>query len=290
MKKYTQYPRSVTTISIIALSVFLITTCMNKDSENNLVIKNLQGESFAGSETCISCHKSVYENHLKTAHYHTSRKATEEYIKGSFKEGENRYAYNASVVVAMEKRDSGFYQVEYFRDLEKKVRRFDVVVGSGTKGQSFLYWRDNKLFQLPITFFTAADQWSNSPGFPDKVVFNRVITSRCLECHTSFAKTISAPGKEPEEFDNAQMIFGVDCEKCHGPAAKHVEFQSQHPKETKSKYIINPVSFSRQQNLDLCASCHGAGFKNCNLHFHLRPAMIFLNFLLLIPLHPSRKI
>jgi hypothetical protein len=31
----------------------------------------------------------------------------------------------------------------------------------------------------------------------------------------------------------------------------------QNPKETTGKYIINPVSFSRKQNLNLCALCHG---------------------------------
>src|SRR5205823_3501452 len=42
-----------------------------------------------------------------------------------------------------------------------------------------------------------------------------------------------------------------------GPAAKHVEYQTLHPKEIKAKYIINPAMLSRQQNLDLCAMCHG---------------------------------
>jgi hypothetical protein len=46
--------------------------------------------------------------------------------------------------------------------------RFDMVIGSGVMGQSFLTWRNNKLYQLPITYFTAADQWSNSPGFQMK--------------------------------------------------------------------------------------------------------------------------
>lgn len=110
---------------------------------------------------------------------------------------------------------------------------------------------------MPITYFTAANTWSNSPGFPDKVIFNRLITSRCLECHTTYAKTISIEGKEPEQFDRKQMILGVDCEKCHGPAAKHVEFQMQNPRERTAKYIINPATLTRLQNLELCALCHG---------------------------------
>jgi len=110
---------------------------------------------------------------------------------------------------------------------------------------------------MPITYYTAANQWSNSPGFPNKVVLNRPITSRCLECHTTYAETISAPGKEPEEFDHDRILFGVDCEKCHGPAAQHVEFQTKNPNDKTGKYIVNPASLTRQQNIDLCALCHG---------------------------------
>jgi mono/diheme cytochrome c family protein len=57
------------------------------------------------------------------------------------------------------------------------------------------------------------------------------------------------------------MIFGVDCEKCHGPAARHVEYQSQNPGEKTGKYVINPSTFSRQQKLDMCALCHGGNIK-----------------------------
>jgi hypothetical protein len=58
------------------------------------------------------------------------------------------------------------------------------------------------------------------------------------------------------------MIFGVDCEKCHGPGAKHVEFQTSHPKDSLAKYILNPATFTRQQNLDLCGLCHGGKIIN----------------------------
>ena len=252
-----QNHRSLITITIIVLLVFLISQCVNKEEDEPGIIKNADGEQFSGSSVCANCHKNIYDTHLKTAHYLTSQPASEKFIKGSFEDTKNKFSYNYSVVVAMEKRDSGLYQVEYFRGVEKKARRFDIVIGSGTMGQSYLYWMHHKLFQLPITYFTAADAWSNSPGFPDKVVFNRSITSRCLECHATFVKTISAPGKEPEEFDNDRIIFGVDCEKCHGPAAKHVEFHTKNPKDTGGMNIINPAVLSREQSLDLCASCHG---------------------------------
>jgi Cytochrome c554 and c-prime len=248
------------TIFIISLFIFFIlgvTKCINKDVKDNGIIENNKGEKFAGSVTCASCHKKIYDSHVHTAHYLTTRPAKAEYIKGSFDPGINRYEYNPSVAIAMEKRGDSFYQVEYYKTTERKARRIDIVVGSGTMGQSFLNWKDNSLFQLPITYFAAANRWSNSPGFPDRVLFNRPITSRCMECHTTFIKTVAEPANAPEEFDQNKIVYGVDCEKCHGPGAKHVEFQTQNPTATIAKYIINPSRLSRQQNLDLCASCHG---------------------------------
>lgn len=247
------------TVFSIVSSVFLISQCINKNGDESIVITNAKDEQFAGSATCANCHKNIYDTHIKTAHYLTSQPAIEKYIKGSFEQGKNiySYTYNNNVQVAMEKRNTGFYQVEYFRGKEKRAYPFDIVVGSGTMGQSYLFWKDDYLFQLPITYFSAAHAWSNSPGFPDKVVFNRGITSRCLECHTTFVKKISEPEEEHEKFDKQKIIYAVDCEKCHGPSAKHVEFQTQNPKTTIAKYIINPAKFSRQQKMDLCALCHG---------------------------------
>ncbi|RYF79342.1 MAG: hypothetical protein EOO03_18245, partial [Chitinophagaceae bacterium] len=150
---------------------------------------------------------------------------------------------------------------------ETKHRRFDIAIGSGAKGQTYMFWVENRLFQLPISYFAPANQWSNSPGFPNRIVFNRPITSRCLECHSTFAQTLSTVTNEPEEFDKSKMLLTVGCEKCHGPGAEHVTYQQQHPTDTTAKYIIDPSTFSRQQSLDLCAVCHGGRLSKTKLSF-----------------------
>lgn len=160
--------------------------------------------------------------------------------------------------VFMEKRDSGFYEVGYYEGVERIAKRFDIVVGSGSKGQTYITRFKNRFYQLPVSYLTAANKWANSPQFPARMaVFNRSITSRCLECHSTFAQTIPGSPGQAEEFNINQFIYGVDCEKCHGPGAKHVAFQTENPKEIKAKYILNPANFSRQQILDLCGLCHG---------------------------------
>lgn len=90
-------------------------------------------DQFAGSASCANCHKDIYEKHKQTGHYLTSGPAEEKYIKGSFEKGKNVYAYTPSIVLAMEKKGSHFYQVVYFKGEEKKAMRFDIVTGSGQK-------------------------------------------------------------------------------------------------------------------------------------------------------------
>ena len=274
MKIAFRYHRSKLIISVITLSVFLFTTCIDTEKENEApaaTTTKITHEQFAGSATCAGCHKDIYTKHLNTAHFLTSRIATEQSILGSFEPGQNLHAFSSNVAVIMEKRDSGFFQVEYVNGVQKRIARFDVTIGSGTMGQSFLRWHDNQLFQLPITFFSAARQWSNSPGFANRPTFNRDITSRCLECHATFAQVISPPAKEPEQFNPDKMIYGVDCEKCHGPGAQHVSFQTNNPSDSIGRHIVNPSKLSRQQNLDLCALCHGGRLQKTTPSFEFTP-------------------
>jgi hypothetical protein len=257
MKFISGHWRSLLTISFICAGVSLFTQCVNKESEKQVSNDKVEWAAFAGSASCAGCHKNIYDSHIHTPHFLTTRPALKEYIKGSFEPGQNSFAYDSDRVVFMEKRDSGFYQVAYYKSSEKIAGRFDIVVGSGSKGQTFITRYNQQLYQLPVSYFTAAHKWANSPLYPvNPILFNRPITSRCLECHSTFAKVISTPDIEPESFDN-HMIYGVDCEKCHGPAARHVAFQTQNPKDTTGRFILNPARFTKQQNLDLCALCHG---------------------------------
>jgi mono/diheme cytochrome c family protein len=108
-----------------------------------------------------------------------------------------------------------------------------------------------------------------------------------MECHNTFAKTISPPGKQPEEFDSTQIIYAVGCEKCHGPAAAHVKFQTENPSEKKGKYIINPAIFSRQQSLDYCVLCHGGRLQKSKPSFEFIPGDTLSNYFTIDPGTPD---
>lgn len=59
-----------------------------------------------------------------------------------------------------------------------------------------------------------------------------------------------------ESFEKNEIVYGIDCERCHGAAAAHVEFQSAHPEEKQAKYITTISSLKNRQRLDMCGLCH----------------------------------
>lgn len=252
-----RYSRFIIILSAVILSSLLFIECINNEAKKLKPVQRLKYEQFAGSVACSSCHKNILDSFTRTAHFLTSQPAEEKYIKGSFEPGKNTFIFNPAIFVSMEKRNDRFYQVAYAKGIEKLARPFDIVVGSGKRGQTFLYWDINKLYQLPISYFTSVNQWSNSPGYANKVIYKRPITSRCLECHSTYFQKISDPAMESEEFSKTNIVYGVSCERCHGPGAEHVEFHQQNPNEKIAHYILNPKTLSRQQSLDMCRVCHG---------------------------------
>lgn len=266
---------------LISLGIFgciiFFVKCIDKQQNTRAdnLSKNLK--EFAGADKCLKCHKSIYDSFIQTAHHLTSLPATEQNIKGSLQPGTNAFSFNYNVKVVAEKRKDGVYQVEYINDVEKKARRFDITIGSGTRGQTYLYWWKDTLFQLPLTYLTAANQWCNSPGYAEHIAFGRPVTSRCLECHATFAQTISEPDEKIEKFDH-HIIYGVDCEKCHGSGAEHVAYQTEHPNEKTGKFIINPAMFSRKQSLDLCSLCHGGRLQKTKPSFSFMPGDTLTNY------------
>ena len=272
MNNIFRFRRSTFIVSVIIASILILTKCIGKQEENKVLVKQPDISEFAGSDKCLSCHKNIHEQFVQTAHHKTTVAALKDNFKGSIQKGHNSYAYNPNQTIAIEERNNEFYQVIYVNGKERKALRIDAIIGSGTRGQSFLNWQGNFLYQLPLTYYSFARQWGSSPGFlPNKIQLNRPITSRCLECHATTAYKLSGPDQVHEAFDHDRLIMGVECEKCHGPAARHVAYQEQNPNDRQGKFIINPAHFTRQQSLDMCALCHAGSMKKLNPSFTFRP-------------------
>jgi len=221
--------------------------------------------------TCRTCHRAIVDGFERTAHRRTSSEAGPGTILGDFAPGHNVLRTRSrGVSFQMEQRPDGFYQMA--RDSAAggtRAERMDLVIGSGRRGQTYLYWSNGLLFELPVSWLTATHQWINSPGYPDgQIDFSRVVVPRCLECHaTSFAMSSD---RRVRRYSSTYQL-GIGCVKCHGDGRAHVAYQAAHPEDSTAHDIFNPARASRDRQVDVCALCHSGGRELRRPPFSFRP-------------------
>jgi hypothetical protein len=228
---------------------------------------------YAGDAACASCHAEQGLSYIHTAHHLTSQMPTAASVLGSFQPRSNvlKIAEPAPVIgdpgvsYEMEKRDTGYYVTAvtgFAGDLQRRSERIDVVIGSGVRGQSYLYWRGDQLFELPVSYWSDQSRWINSPGYRNGPPnFDRPASPRCLECHVGYIKALS-DDPTSNRYDRASLSVGISCEVCHGPGAKHAALFAKRGSavEEGKTLILNPQHFARDRQVELCALCHnGAG-------------------------------
>lgn len=241
-----------------------------------------RGDLYAGAASCEKCHKNIYNTYLHTAHYVATVPATVNTIHGSFARNSNVFNFSPSQKIVMEKRDSGLFQTYYLNGKVAESRRFDIVLG-GIKGESYLFWKGNELNQLPVSYYAKQKQWLMSPGYmAGQVYFDRPIASRCMECHSGYIASLPGETRQlgaAEQFDKSSLVMSVDCERCHGPGARHADFQTNNPDVKTAKFIASFSSLPRARRLDVCGVCH-SGNKSPMLRptFGFKPGDTLANF------------
>jgi hypothetical protein len=149
-------------------------------------------KNFVGDAACLSCHRDQGTSYLHTSHHLTSQPANKDSILGSFHEGSNVLMIadpatatdNPGLYFKMEAKPNGFYQTAvagWPGQLKTRTERMDIVIGSGVRGQSYLYWHGDRLYELPVSYWSDGSRWINSPGFKDgTMIFSRAVIPRCM--------------------------------------------------------------------------------------------------------------
>lgn len=216
---------------------------------------------YVGDAVCRECHQRIDETYVHTAHRLTSRWPSKNSIDGKFVEGKNiLQTSNKDLHFRMEARKTGFFQTAVYwqpPDQQSHSERIDIVTGSGKRGQSYLFWRGNALFELPVSYWTEVDRWVNSPGFADGMAnFDRPVGPRCLECHATYIAAERSAATD-NLYSKRSIVLGVSCERCHGAGRKHMESERRRGTTVTDSLIVNPAKLTRDKQMDVCAQCHG---------------------------------
>ena len=216
----------------------------------------------AGDSTCLSCHrdKASYEG---TAHRRTSSHPSRSSIAGEFTGPRSvLHTPNPAVHFRMSADSMGYHQTAVTgtgKDTTTRTERVAYVIGSNRRGQSYLYWRGDSLYQLPVSYWTSLSTWINSPGpgYADgRVNFNRGVAPRCFECHASWIE--AKPDFDAvNRYDSAGVMLGITCERCHGAGREHVARERSALRLARGSAIVNPARLPRERLMEACAQCHG---------------------------------
>lgn len=247
---------------------------------------------YAGDSACAGCHQTEFQEYQSSPHHHDSAEATRDTVLGNFTPGRNVLrTRNPNLIFAMIKADDGYWQssvdIAHPDHLTGIAERFDIVIGSGRRGQTSLYWKGDQLYELPVTWWAYTHRWINSPGYPDgQVHFDRPIIPRCLECHTTWFEALDPPN----HYEHDNMILGIGCEKCHGPGREHVERESSpHPPPPGSpeEAIVNPARLSPDRQMDVCALCHAGVGDSTAPPLSYRPGDVLADYVKITPPPPN---
>lgn len=255
---------------ILAIFVFAMVQCTQVKSKSN----DSRGSAYAGSSTCVSCHKNLTESAVHNSHFNASKMITSAADSLHIPDGE--FVFNEQTKVQVKNRADGLYQSALINGVDKKTEHTDMIFGAGKSAYTFAFWYGKQLMQMPLNYLTKEHQWVNSPGFPDnQIYFGRPVISRCLECHSSFADKKLVQGANfsiTEEYVKNSIIAGIDCERCHGPAAQHVTFHQENPTVKKANFMVSYKKLTLSRRIDACGVCHsGTGIQTVSSTFNFKP-------------------
>lgn len=222
---------------------------------------------YLGAKVCAECHSEYFQDQQKHAMAHTSMPVSEsEHLTppGTFNLGPYHFS------VGFDKNGADKTGATYTVTNGKESFSAPIIwaVGSGSRGQSYLFETGGALYEARISFYRSVgfDITPDHPtGVPDSMehALGRKIGTdeapNCLGCHATAAVT---SGK----VDTKDLIPGISCEGCHGPGAAHVALARSGV--TSPGLIANPVHLDPVMSVDFCGSCHRTWWDITQLGYH----------------------
>jgi predicted CXXCH cytochrome family protein len=237
-------------------------------AETRITSKRAIITGYTDPAVCANCHANIARTYRLTGMGRSFYLPQVENTIGSHGQSPTYYHKASDSYFTMLERNGRFYQRRYqigFNGKETNVleKQIDYVMGSGNHVRAYLYRTSrNTLVELPLAWYAEdGGHYGMNPGYdrPDHPGFRRAITYECMFCHNAIPET-PAGGSEPgaEPVFTGRMPEGIDCQRCHGPGAKHVAAAQTRGATLDDirKAIVNPARLSPDRELEVCLQCH----------------------------------
>jgi hypothetical protein len=223
-----------------------------------------RGVAYVGDEACTACHERIVESYHQHPMGRSLFHAADAPSLEQFDAKSNNPFQSGPFHFQVVRDGSKLIHKEWCQDarggvVAERQEEITYAVGAGSQGRSYFYGRDGFLFESPITWYSRDSQWQLSPGYADNLLhFSRRIDAQCLYCHSQEARPVPNSINRYQEPPFGQLAIG--CERCHGPAERHVAERRQGlPPEEVDYTIVNPRHLAPALRDAVCEQCHLQG-------------------------------
>jgi tetratricopeptide (TPR) repeat protein len=223
---------------------------------------------YAGSKSCIECHKKFYQLWATSRHGLAMQPYTPEFARAHLTPQQKdvtigKYRYRADIG------QKAGWVLEI--DPKGKKNKYPIVHVLGGKNVYYFLTpiERGRLQTLPVAYDVHRKQWFDTAasgirhfgsGTPEEPInwkeWPYTFNTACFNCHVSQLSTNYDP--KTDTYRTTWAEAGINCETCHGPAKEHNEVMEAAPKGQvpADLKIIRFKKFTPAQKNSSCGSCH----------------------------------
>jgi tetratricopeptide (TPR) repeat protein len=213
---------------------------------------------YAGSASCRDCHEQAYKLWALSHHGLAERPIDSTLDREAF-DPPHKFQHGSQTSEA--RVNNGVFEViTQGQGGEKRAYQAGRVIGVFPLLQYLIPFTNGFWQCTEVAWDPARKEWFNVYGNEDRQPgewghwTGRGMTWNfmCASCHNTRLRRNYDP--DTDSYRTTMVEPGVGCESCHGPLAKHVAWQKEHPQ----RGIKDPTvpRFSTNQIIQTCGPCH----------------------------------
>jgi tetratricopeptide (TPR) repeat protein len=225
-------------------------------------------QAYASPKSCTQCHATEASGYATTGMAHAFyRPQAKDTIEAPVEERQF-FHVTSGTYYSMTEHGGKYFQRRWqlgFDGNPDNVEelQIDYVMGSGNHVRTYLHREtDGTLIELPLAWYAeSGGHWGMNPGYDNpQPKTRRLIAYECMFCHNAYPEIPATAHRDlsASPIYNDPLPEGIDCQRCHGPGAAHVN-AAQKPGTSITEIrslILNPARLDNERKMEVCEQCH----------------------------------